>query len=351
MTAVTLSNLSKAYAADTAAVDSISLEIQSGEMIALLGPSGCGKTTTLKMIAGLIEPSGGDIQFDSISVLGLPPERRGAVMVFQNHLLFAFMTVAENVGFGLKMRGISESERNCRVKETLESVHLGGFEKRRPADLSGGQKQRVALARALITKPRLLLLDEPLSNLDAHLRMEMRSLIHQLQRESGITTIFVTHDQQEAVMLSDRTALIFDGVLQQVGAPRDFYERPVSERVARFFGTENFLSGQKTGDRVETSLGVIQLNGTAAPDGPVTLAVRPEAVEIGEYGPNRVSGTVQSALYVGTGMELVVKVDECASGIKVRTGTQFDWRAGLSIRLSLPSARIIVIAGDSGRHD
>lgn len=341
MTAVNIIELTKDYGTGEATVKGISLDIASGEMIGLLGPSGCGKTTTLKMIAGLIRPSRGDIRFDGASILGVPPEKRGAVMVFQNHLLFPYMNVADNVGFGLKMRGIDTAERRRRVSQTLEMVHLGGFEDRRPADLSGGQQQRVALARALVTKPRLLLLDEPLSNLDAHLRLEMRNLILQLQRESRITTIFVTHDQQEAVILSDRTALIFDGILQQFGHPRDFYEHPASERVARFFGTENLLPGTKSGNRVQTAIGALEVDGAAVRDGAVTIAIRPESIVLGESGPNRIAATVESALYTGTGTQICALADGVR--IKIQAGAQQRAKNGERIVATLPPDRIIVI--------
>ena len=345
MTAVSLVDLSKDYGTGNAAVRGLSLEIRSGELVALLGPSGCGKTTTLKMIAGLIRPTSGDIAFDSASVLGTPAERRGAVMVFQNHLLFPYMSVAENVAFGLRMRRVPAAERSRRVAEALGSVHLQGFESRRPADLSGGQQQRVALARALVTKPRLLLLDEPLSNLDAHLRLEMRNLIRNLQRESAITVIFVTHDQQEAVILSDRTALIFDGVLQQFGPPRDFYERPASERVARFFGAENFIPGEKSGDRVATPIGSLRVADARGRDGPVLLAVRPESIEIGSRSPNCVRGIIDSALYTGTGTEIVVNVDSVR--IKVHAAAELQPRTGDPIEVTLPQEKIIVLRKDA----
>jgi ABC-type Fe3+/spermidine/putrescine transport system ATPase subunit len=348
MTAVRLVDLAKDYGTGAAAVRGISLDIESGTMVGLLGPSGCGKTTTLKMIAGLIRPSAGDITFDGASVVGVPPERRGAVMVFQNHLLFPYMSVAENVGFGLKMRGVAGPERSRRVSETLEFVRLGGFENRRPADLSGGQHQRVALARALVTKPRLLLLDEPLSNLDAHLRFEMRNLIRQLQRESRITTIFVTHDQQEAVILSDRTALIFDGELQQYAEPRDFYERPASERVARFFGAENLIAGRKSQGRVDTPIGSLQLDGSAAPDGPVTVAIRPECIQVGAGGANCIRAVVESTLYTGTGTEIVASVGEAR--IKVQAGAHGNWSPGGAIDLCVPPERIVVIPGPGNPH-
>jgi ABC-type Fe3+/spermidine/putrescine transport system ATPase subunit len=342
MTEVRLITLSKSYG-DGDAVQDLSLDIRSGEMIGLLGPSGCGKTTTLKMIAGLLRPSHGDITFDGASVLSVPPEKRGGVMVFQNHLLFPYMSVADNVGFGLRMHNAAADERRRRVSEALEMVHLTGYEERRPSDLSGGQQQRVALARALVTKPRVLLLDEPLSNLDAHLRLEMRNLILHLQRQQRITTIFVTHDQQEAVILADRTALIFEGKLQQFGPPRDFYERPASKRVASFFGTENFLPGVKSGNRVETALGTLEIGDLGLADGKVTLAIRPESVILGANGPNRVTAMAESSLYTGTGTQIAAT----ANGVRLQilAGPHEKRQAGETVIVSLPPERIIVLPG------
>ena len=215
MTQVNINNLSKNFTSmDRPAVDSVNLEINDGELIALLGPSGCGKTTILKMITGIIHPDEGDILLDGESILSIPTEKRNIVMVFQNYLLFPYMTVNENVGFALKMKGIDNKEIEIKVKEMLELVKLPDVGNRKPKQLSGGQQQRVALARALIANPRLLLLDEPLSNLDAHLRDEMRELITSIQKTLNITCIFVTHDQEEAVLLADKIALIFDGKLQ-----------------------------------------------------------------------------------------------------------------------------------------
>ena len=214
MTHLSIRGLTKRYAGqESAAIDGLSLEIESGSLVALLGPSGCGKTTTMKMIAGLLEPTSGDILFGDKSILDIAPERRGAVMVFQNYLLFPYMSIAQNVGYGLKMRKIDQATIDRRVGEMLELVKLPGLGERRPKELSGGQQQRIALARALIVKPNLLLLDEPLSNLDAHLRFEMRDLIREIQQEMGITTLFVTHDQEEAAVLSDKIALILHGKL------------------------------------------------------------------------------------------------------------------------------------------
>ncbi|MGB1289372.1 MAG: ABC transporter ATP-binding protein, partial [Aggregatilineales bacterium] len=209
MTHVILDKIQKIYPGATIpAVDDFSLDIPSGRLVAFLGPSGCGKTTTLKMIAGLINPTAGRITFDGDDILPIPSEKRGAVMVFQNYLLFPYMSVGDNVGFGLKMRGVDKKTIQKKVQQMLELVKLPDIAKRRPAQLSGGQQQRVALARALITEPRVLLLDEPLSNLDAHLRDEMRELILMIQRDLKVTTVFVTHDQEEAVMLADRIALM-----------------------------------------------------------------------------------------------------------------------------------------------
>jgi ABC-type Fe3+/spermidine/putrescine transport system ATPase subunit len=309
-TRVSLAGLSKQYG-DSHAVRDLTLDLPAGKITALLGPSGCGKTTTLKMIAGLIEPTGGDIAFDGAPVLRTPAERRGAVMVFQNHLLFPYLSVAENVAFGLKMRGEERVVIGRKVSHMLAQVRLAGFEQRRPRQLSGGQAQRVALARALVVEPRVLLLDEPLSNLDAHLRDEMRELILDLQRQRGITTVFVTHDQEEAVLLADRVALLLDGELQQVGEPRMFYEQPASAAVARFFGAVNFLPGTRAGSLVHTALGCFHVATTAQPDGPVTLTIRPEAVRLcysdQAPGENSIAGVVARRAYAGTHTRLKVE--------------------------------------------
>ncbi len=316
MTQVDLLHLDKVYENRHHAVQDVTLHLPSGKITALLGPSGCGKTTTLKMIAGLLEPSKGDILFGGNSVLHLPAEKRTAVMAFQNHLLFPYMNVGENVGFGLKMRGEKKAVREKRVADLLALVQLTGYTNRRPHQLSGGQQQRVALARALITEPEVLLLDEPLSNLDAHLREEMRTLILNLQRQLGITTIFVTHDQEEAVILADQIALMFDGRVQQFGAPRTFYERPRTEQIARFFGGSNFLPATKKGAHFwvgETALRVAE-EGTitrSAGSGAVRLTIRPEHVGLGDVAragaENWLTAVVKHQLYTGTHTRLRVE--------------------------------------------
>jgi len=286
MTTVVLQDLSRRFG-DVTAVDTLNLQVESGEMVALLGPSGCGKTTTLRMITGLLLPSAGDVLFDGKSMLTIPTEKRGAVMVFQKHLLFPTMNVAQNVGFGLRMQKVSKSEIARRVSEMLDLV---------------------ALARALIVRPSVLLLDEPLANLDANLRLDMRELIRSIQQEMKITSIFVTHDQEEAVMLADRVALMFDGVLQQYAEPHAFYEQPESARIARFFRNENFLSGTKQGAIVKTALGELSLQGKSVmePDGDVLITVRPEDIDLNpsEKHDNVLIAQVQSSVYMGTHTQL-----------------------------------------------
>ncbi len=312
MTHVSISNLTKTYHGAThPSVDRLSLEIKTGELTALLGPSGCGKTTTMKMIAGLLSATSGDITFDGRSVLKEKPENRGVVMVFQNYLLFPYMSVAENVGFGLKMRKIAQPEIDRRVAEMLDLVKLPDLGKRKPKELSGGQQQRVALARAMIVQPKVLLLDEPLSNLDAHLRFEMRDLIRNLQQQFGITMIFVTHDQEEAVVLADRIALILDGRLKQYDTAEAFYERPIDEATARFFGGQNFVRGTVSSGKFECALGRIALPAGIA-DGSGTLTFRPENARVGAAadaaGENRLTAKVISKIYLGTQTRLRVEI-------------------------------------------
>lgn len=324
---------------DLPSVDRLNLEVQAGTLFALLGPSGCGKTTTLKMVAGLLEPSSGDIEFDHASVVHVPAERRRVAMVFQKPLLFPNMSIGDNIGFGLRMKGVDRTSIKRRVAEMLDLVHLPGVESRRPGELSGGQEQRVSLARALVTEPDVLMLDEPLSQLDANLRIEMRDLIRQVQHDLGITTIFVTHDQEEAVMLADRIALMLDGRLLQEDLPSMFYERPNSMKVARFFGAQNFIPGFVADGRFVTDLGAFAL-GHEAQAGPGTLTIRQEAIEIGP-GANAFEVKVERSIYLGTATRVFVAAGGVPLQLTVGPGHRFI--DGSTLMLRFPPEHLWVI--------
>jgi ABC-type Fe3+/spermidine/putrescine transport system ATPase subunit len=352
MTQVTLDSLSKTYnGQDSPALHALSLDIRSGELAALLGPSGSGKTSCLKIIAGLLTPSSGDLRFDGQPVLHLPPERRGAVMVFQNHLLFPFMSVADNIGFGLKMRKLGKTQIARQVAEMLELVRLPELGARRPAELSGGQQQRVALARALILRPRLLLLDEPLSNLDAHLRLEMRDLIRSLQQELGITTLFVTHDQEEAVMLADRVALILEGRLKQFDRPEAFYQRPSDQATAAFFGGRNFIPGTVRSGRFECQLGQLDLpeKGRAGlvKKGPGILTIRPENIVINppKNAENRLDARLARLVYLGTHSEAHLQIGDLALTATAPPAMLAGLTAGAALAISLPKQALWLLPG------
>ena len=316
MSDLKISNLFKSFPGmDRPAVNNVDLEIKSGELVAFLGPSGCGKTTILKMITGLFQPDSGDITLDNESLLPIATEKRGVVMVFQNYLLFPYMNVNENVGFALKMKGIAKDEIDKKVKDMLELVKLPDIGDRKPKQLSGGQQQRVALARALISKPKLLLLDEPLSNLDAHLRDEMRELIVTIQQKLDVTTVFVTHDQEEAVLLADKVALIFDGELQSYASPIEYYESPTNERAARFFGGVNFLQATINKSNVDTEIGPIKYTQKNKNDllKNHQLTIRPENIEISKtniFKENYFSGIVSSIIFSGTSTRYKIRIKD-----------------------------------------
>ncbi len=315
MTEVLVKGLTKRFG-ETLAVNSISLTISDGEFVSLLGPSGCGKTTTLRMIAGFEEVTSGTIAFDGQDVVSVPAEKRDIGMVFQNYALFPHMTVAENLAFGLEMRRIGRAEIARRTAEVLDMVQLTGLADRYPRQLSGGQQQRVALARALVIEPRILLLDEPLANLDAKLRDEMRVFIRALQKRVGITTVYVTHDQAEALTMSDRIVVMFGGEIAQIAEPDVIYRRPASKRVASFVGQVNLLDGKvanTSGDRATVDLGFTSVDiedaGALEPGRPVTLAVRPEDVEMHPVGSTDKAGwhgEITSTTYSGSLMDYVV---------------------------------------------
>lgn len=319
---VELDRLTKRFGA-TAAVHGLSLSVGRGEFFTLLGPSGCGKTTTLRIVAGLVEPDEGRVLFDGRDVTRLPPWDRNLGMVFQNYALWPHMTVFDNVAFGLVERRVPRGEVRRRVAEVLEKVGLAGMEGRFPSQLSGGQQQRVALARALVVRPGLLLLDEPFSNLDAKLRVQMRGELARLQRELGITTLYVTHDQEEALVLSDRMAVLDSGRLVQAGTPRELYENPRDVFVADFLGGANLLPAvvvrRGSGEaEVEVAGGrlSVPLEAEAAPGEPVWLSVRPEHLELAAQGrPGALRGTVQSTDYLGWTLQAEVVL---ADGTRVQ---------------------------------
>jgi putative spermidine/putrescine transport system ATP-binding protein len=272
---------------DKVVLDTLNLEISGGEFVALLGPSGCGKSTALNCLAGLLPLTGGSIWLDQRRVDTQPPEKRGFGMVFQNYALFPHMSVRRNVGFGLKMRGIGGKEAKRRVDEALRLVQLLPYADRLPGQLSGGQQQRVAIARAIVIEPPLVLMDEPLSNLDAALRLDMRTEIRRLHQSLGLTTVYVTHDQEEALSLADRLVVLREGLVQQVGTPEELYRSPANPYVAGFMGYRNLLpmtADARTGNEVAVSGFGIKLTGTARGEfgtGPVTVAIRPEDFVVG----------------------------------------------------------------------
>ena len=341
------------------AVDRVDLSVRHGELFTLLGPSGCGKTTLLRLLAGFYQPDRGEIRFGDRVVSGRPPYERNIGMVFQNYALWPHMTVAGNVTYGLRLRKLPTGEIGARLAEGLRKVNLTGYESRYPGQLSGGQQQRVALARALVLNPDLLLLDEPLSNLDAKIRVQVRAEIKKLQRQLGITTIYVTHDQEEALSLSDRVAVMKDGRVQQVGAPKELYERPRTRFVADFVGTNNLVPGQVreragTSLVVDTALGPLR----AVAEGPVgercVLAIRPENVAIaagteGTGEGNMVHGRVGFVAYLGSALRYDV---ESASGQVLQADIRDPWHheplsVGREVAITFPASVTLAVADDA----
>ena len=340
-----------------AAVDGVDLALQEGEFVSLLGPSGCGKTTTLRMIAGFIPPSEGTIEVDgrvlSSPAAVTPPERRGMSMIFQSYAIWPNMTVAQNVGFGLKLRKLPAEEVRRRTGEILEVVRMGHLAGRYPAELSGGQQQRVALARAIVVKPSVLLLDEPLSNLDANLREEMRFEIRRLHDEFRVTTVYVTHDQGEAMVTSDRIAVMNAGRIEQLDAPFTVYNRPRTRFVAGFIGRTNFLEARPgQGGRIELggfSLPESVLNGHAAAGGSLLLSVRPQAIGLRREGDGAdgmmVPGRVVERAYLGEHWDYVVvpRREGDATRLRVTTGPLELFQPGEAVWLRFDPEQVVPI--------
>jgi spermidine/putrescine transport system ATP-binding protein len=293
---------------EVVAVDDISLEIDRGSFFAMLGPSGCGKTTTLRMIGGFEEPTAGTIYLGDEPVTGRPPYKRDVNTVFQSYALFPHLSIFENVAFGLRRRGIRGQDVRGRVKEILRLVGLSGLEGRKPRQLSGGQQQRIALARALVNRPRVLLLDEPLGALDLKLRKQMQLELKAIQHDVGITFVHVTHDQEEAMTMADRIAVMNDGHIEQLGPPTELYERPKTAFVAGFLGVSNLLSGTVEGlDAIRLADGTLVRAQVDGRTGPVAAGVRPEKIALGAGGANTLEGTVRETAYIGVATQLVVE--------------------------------------------
>jgi iron(III) transport system ATP-binding protein len=310
--AIAFRNVTKRYG-DVAAVDDISFDIAAGSLVTLLGPSGCGKTTTLRMIAGLELPSSGSIHIGGADVTRIPASERDVSMVFQSYALFPHMSVIQNVGYGLSVAGLAKPDVQAKAQAALTTVGLTGFDARLPSELSGGQQQRVAVARALVLEPSVLLFDEPLSNLDARLRRQMREEIRELQKRLGLTVVYVTHDQAEAMAVSDRIIVMNKATIAQEGAPRELYEQPRDVFVAGFMGDANRVRGmlRHVDARIgELALGPLTLHlpHRGLPPGMVDVAIRPEAVLIGN-GADWLPGTVRKAAYIGGLMEYTIATD------------------------------------------
>ena len=347
MARLDIENLAKRYG-DFYAVREVSLRVADGEFLVLLGPSGCGKTTTLRMVAGFIEPTGGTVRLGGGDVTLLPPWKRNAGMVFQSYALFPHLTVAQNVAFGLEMRKLPRADIERRVEETLALVRLKGYGGRLPRQLSGGQQQRVALARALAIRPDVLLLDEPLSNLDAKLRQEVRVEIRELQRQLGLTTVMVTHDQEEALTMADRLVVMNEGSVRQVGTQRDLYERPADRFVAGFVGRSTFLDGAVEAPGRFRSDGGLALACRGGTPGRAVLSLRPESVEISPERraglDNSLPGTVEFVSYLGALIDIHVRLspaDRLVVQIANREGG-FAPEVGQAVHVGWPASAGLV---------
>ncbi|SDO64830.1 putative spermidine/putrescine transport system ATP-binding protein [Streptomyces sp. cf386] len=329
----------------TVALDGLDLAVRPGELLALLGPSGCGKTTALRMLAGFEHPDSGAVLVDGEDVTRVPAHRRDAGMVFQSYSLFPHLSALDNVAFGLRMRKVGTSERRARAAELLELVGLGDKSGRYPHQLSGGQQQRVALARALALRPRVLLLDEPLSALDAKVRLTLREEIRRIQQELGITTLFVTHDQEEALSLADRVAVMRGGRLEQCSTPRELYADPATEFVAEFVGTVSRLPGRTTGTDTVRVLGRTLPVKSGSPAGGVEVDVlaRPEAVRVA-VDPEG-NGQVVAATFLGATTRLTVRVPHDGPEIKadIPTADAVDFAPGVRVAVTLPDRPVMVV--------
>lgn len=343
MDLINLQNINVSYDKKNNILENLNLKVKKGELVSLLGPSGCGKTTTLRVVAGFIEPTAGKFLLGNEDYTNIPVHNRNFGLVFQSYALFPHLTVEENVAFGLKMKKVAKEEIKTKVAEILETVDMSHLAKRYPKELSGGQRQRVAIARALVIEPSLLLLDEPLSNLDAKLRLKMRVEIRKLQQKLGITTLFVTHDQEECFSISDRVAVLNKGVIEQFDTPENIYSNPATEFVARFVGFENFFDLNKVSEDTYESQNGIKLKVTRTKENSKSKGtIRPDDIKIvSESLENTVEGTIEIRTFLGKAYQYDVKTD--MGNIIVNSENTVIYEKGDKVRIQLPANKIVIL--------
>ncbi|MCT4633253.1 MAG: ABC transporter ATP-binding protein [Firmicutes bacterium] len=343
MSSIKFINVSKNFG-NTKVLDRVSFDVSEGELISLVGPSGSGKTTILRIIAGLINDSEGSILIDNVDTKSMKSSERGAVIVYQDYALFPHMTVEENISYGLKVRKVSKSIQKKKAMDLISMLHMDGYEKRYPRELSGGQKQRVAIARALAIEPKVLLLDEPFSSLDANLRDSMKILIKDLQRKLNITTIMVTHDLEEALTVSDRIAVLLEGQVKQLDSPQGIYERPANKMIAQFIGKSAKVDGFLENGILKTPFG--ELKTSSDYFGPVDIMFRQEAARIKKNDKKGLKGKIIDKTY--TGKSMIYKIETASSALDVEGNMSYDFQIGDSVSVDVDLKKLMVYRKDTG---